>query len=183
MAKRASIRLVRGPKPALIQRRSYRKEVRKDFNKNADDAERAYRRVVRNWSPSTRPTFKAKSIVTLALIGITLEVTEADRTKPVWKWVNTTGTKAHDIEARRTGGVLAFAWGGPGSYQAKTRTGPARFGGPGTVVGGVATFRPRVRHPGFEARRFDKVINPTVTKDQTRRLNNAKKRHLRGVTR
>lgn len=181
--RKATIRLVRSPKPALVQQREYRKEVRKDFNKNGDSALKAYNRVVANWSASSKPKFAVQVVVTVVKVGIVITVTEANSSRPIWKWINQTGTKAHRIKPKKPGGILSFVWGGPGSYRPKTSPSPARFGGPGKVFGGVRVYLRFVQHPGFRPRLFSVVINKELTKDQTRRLQNAKKRHMRKVTR
>ncbi len=59
------------------------------------------------------------------------------------------GTRAHEIVPRNAQ-ALAFVWGGPGSYQAKTTPGmlSSQAGGPT----GEAVFFKRVWHPGTEPR-------------------------------
>lgn len=61
------------------------------------------------------------------------------------------GTKPHVITAK-PGGVLAF---GPGA-RAKTR--PRVIGSGSGSKGGATVFRPRVQHPGTDAREFSEVI-------------------------
>ena len=75
----------------------------------------------------------------------------------IYGYVND-GTSPHKIRAK-SGKRLAFMWGGPGSYQAKTAPGkkvhnPAG----GNVVGGKFTRPMIVDHPGSEGRGFDKLI-------------------------
>lgn len=67
------------------------------------------------------------------------------------------GTRAHWIAPRYPGGVLAFQWGGPGSYVAKTTPGflGSQAGGP---TGGRVVRRV-VRHPGSAPRDFSKIIH------------------------
>lgn len=61
------------------------------------------------------------------------------------------GTRPHVITAK-AGGVLAF---GPG---AKAKTKPRVIGSGGGSKGGATVFRPRVQHPGTDAREFSVVI-------------------------
>ena len=61
------------------------------------------------------------------------------------------GTRPHVIQAK-AGGVLAF---GPGA-RAKTR--PRVIGSGSGSRGGATVFRPRVNHPGTDAREFSVVI-------------------------
>lgn len=61
------------------------------------------------------------------------------------------GTRPHVITAK-AGGVLAF---GPG---AKAKTRPRVIGSGGGSKGGATVFRPRVNHPGTDARDFSEVI-------------------------
>lgn len=66
------------------------------------------------------------------------------------------GTRPHIIRARNAP-ALAFQWGGPGSYQAKTtpRIVASRAGG----ASGPTVYRQEVMHPGTEARAFEVVIS------------------------
>jgi hypothetical protein len=61
------------------------------------------------------------------------------------------GTRPHVIQAK-AGGVLAF---GPG---AKAKTRPRVIGSGSGSKGGATVFRPRVNHPGTDAREFSVVI-------------------------
>jgi len=76
----------------------------------------------------------------------------------VWTW-NNLGTKRHKIRAKNAP-RLAFMWGGPGSYKAKTTPGgkSLKFGGPGTVSGGTLRRPLEVDHPGTKPRDFDGYI-------------------------
>ena len=80
----------------------------------------------------------------------------------IWNWLNL-GTRPHKIRAKNAP-RLAFMWGGPGSYQAKTTPGGAslKFGGPGTVGGGTMHYPQEVDHPGNEPRDFDGYIQGKV---------------------
>lgn len=76
-------------------------------------------------------------------------------TDNIYRYVDR-GTRAHFIAPRTPGGVLAFKWGGPGSYRAATRPGilGSRQHGPS----GEQRYFKWVLHPGTEARRFTETI-------------------------
>jgi hypothetical protein len=151
-------------------------EIRKDLDKAGKALEKSLDRVVSDWSASTKPTFKVKTVVTAQRIGVNLAVREANRKKPVWKWVDQTGTKAHKIPKRPKAGPrrLRFRTG----YQAKTRPNPARHGGPGRATGPVVYAR-QVRHPGFPPRRFTEQILKDLRPEFNRAVRNGGRRGLR----
>lgn len=71
----------------------------------------------------------------------------------LWRSLDRTGTKPHDIYPKEPGGVLRFQWG----YVPHTR--PGGFsGGPGAAQGDVA-FSKFVHHPGYAPRHFSEKIN------------------------
>jgi hypothetical protein len=79
----------------------------------------------------------------------------------IYGYVNN-GTKRHPIFAGIYTGksnkkVLAFQWGGKGSYKPKTK--PRVIGsGPSSISGAQPWRLPYVDHPGFEGRHFDEEI-------------------------
>jgi hypothetical protein len=157
MVKRSVIQftVAKKPPPPKIQIAEYRNEVRIELNKSWSASFLAsLRRVVANWSSKTRPTFKSQIIVTVTS-GIIARIIpkEADRKKPIWKWIDKTGTKRHKIKAKKKGGRLFFRTG----YQSKTGAKPARFGGPGKATGDIRTAQ-EVNHPGFPPREFTDTI-------------------------
>lgn len=171
MAK-TEFKLVRKPKSPQIQKRIIRNEVVRKVKPVAKAARESYEKVVANWD--NKPGFKETVTVTEDRIEIEVVVRRGQRLKDsksgkttadLWKWINVTGTKAHTIKPRKAGGVLAFNWGGKGSYKSKTGARPARYGGPGTVSGGKLTFAKQVQHPGFPPRKFSEAIN-TDLKDK-----------------
>lgn len=173
--------VTRKPPPVRILVEQFREEVRKDLNKVAKSHVKSREKVVSNWSAKSKPTFKARTVVTVGRIGIEVTVVEADTGKPIWKWLSQTGTKAHIIKPKPTNKSkrLFFKWGGPGSYDSKTKANPARFGGPGVVRGGKLTVAKAVNHPGFEARGFDKIINKDLQDDFKKAVKNGGSRGLR----
>jgi hypothetical protein len=150
-------------------------EIRKDLDKAGKALEKSLERVVSDWSSETKPTFKVKTIVTAQRIGVNLTVKEANRKKPVWKWVDQTGTKKHKIPKRpKRAGVLRYRTG----YQAKTRPNPARHGGPGRATGPWRSAK-QVTHPGFPPRRFTEQILKDLRPEFNRAVRNGARRGMR----
>ena len=129
--------------------------------------------VVANWK--TRVTFKARKFMRADSISINIF---PDDGKDIWGYV-VNGTPPHVIRPKR-GKVLAFPWGGPGSYKPKTKP-PAKLGGPGTVAGGKPAFLPVVHHPGTDARPFPKEIAKDEKPWFGRNAENAWRRAIRSV--
>jgi len=85
------------------------------------------------------------------------------------------GTRPHKIKPKKPGGVLAFMWGGKGSYKAKSRPRKLRAYS-GGVKGGKLTFRNWVQHPGTKPRHFTKTIQKKWDKLLKPRFDKAMKR-------
>jgi len=111
--------------------------------------------IVANWR--NKPKFTVEAALNAIISGaltVRYIVKGTDLARNIWRWLNE-GTKPHKIRAKNAP-TLVFQWGGPGSYNPKTKPGGAtlQYGGPGTVSGGE-THRPvEVDHPGNEAREF-----------------------------
>jgi hypothetical protein len=182
MAKRAiSFVYTRKPPPARVEFETWRTDVRGRLARVSDSHLKSRRKAVANWSAKTKPEFAAKTQVNLYLISIEITVKEKDRKRPIWKWIDETGTKRHIIRPKKRGGLLAFPWGGPGSYQAKTGANPARFGGPGTVRNPIRRFTRFVNHPGFERRGISDAINRDLEKVAYKEIENATRQDRRRV--
>ena len=155
-------------------------EIRKDLAKVAKAHQKSLERVVSDWSSSTKPTFKIKTVVTAQRIGVNLTVREANRQKPVWKWIDRTGTKKHKIPKKPKQGRsrLRFKTG----YQSKTGARPARFGGPGRATGPVR-FARQVNHPGFPPRNFSKTILKDLRPKYNKAVRNGSRRGMRRALR
>lgn len=136
-----------------------KKELKDAQQEAALDLLKEYEKVVADWDH--KPKFVAR--VKRFLIFITAEGRYAD----IWRFVNW-GTKRHKIRAKNAK-ALSFFWGGPGSYQPKTRP-IGRFGGPGTVSGGEQVAFTEVDHPGSKARRFDIVLTLKFVPKYTKRI-------------
>jgi len=182
MAKRLiNFVLTKKPKPAHIQLAGFRAENRIAMVRIAEAHLKSRREAVADWSEKTRPEFSAKIQVTLALLSLEILAHEKNKKKPIWRWVDKTGVKAHKIRPRpeNRSGKLFFLWAGPGSYQAHTGANPARFGGPGEVQGGKMTAAVEVDSPGFPARHITDKINDDLEPKAKNELYNAGRRALR----
>lgn len=151
-------------------------EIRKDLAKVAKTHEKSLQRVVADWSASTRPTFTVKTVVTAPRIGVNLTVKEADRKKPVWKWVDETGTRRHKIPRQpKTGrSRLRFRTG----YKSKTKPSPARYGGAGRATGPIHYAR-QVTNPGFPPRKFSERILKDLRPEYNKAVRNGARRGMR----
>jgi len=137
---------------------------------------REFEKVVANWEH--KPDFRARKFI--AADSIKLNVYPAGKNKDIYGYV-TGGTRPHVIRAKNAP-MLAFMWGGPGSYRAKTLPG-GLYGGPGTVAGGKMTFRKQVNHPGNKAREFEKTIRKQQAAWFSRIMKNAWQRAIRAMNR
>lgn len=163
MAK-TEFKLVRKPASPAVQKKIIRDEVIAKLKPVSKGAKESYERVVANWE--NKPGFKDEIKVTGDSIEVIISVRRAQRLKgsdktvaDLWHWLNDSGTRPHVIKPKAATGKLRFSWGGKGSYQSKTGANPARYGGPGTVVGGQIVYRKQVQHPGFKPRHFSDAIN------------------------
>jgi len=119
----------------------------KDAQKEAAiDLIEEYDKVVADWDH--QPKFVAK--VRRFTIGIEAQGPNEN----IWRYGR--GTKPHKIRAKNAK-ALSFVWGGPRSYQPKTKP-IGKFGGPGTVSDGERVAFKEVDHPGTKARRFGLAI-------------------------
>ena len=132
-------------------------------------------KVVANWKH--KPIFKGRKFVTADKILVNIFPTGTD--KLIYTYV-TKGTRAHVIRVKNAQ-MLAFMWGGHGSYNAKTGPG-GKFGGPGTVSGGTMTFAKQVNHPGNAARDFERVILKQEKQWYSRTMENAWRRAIRAMS-
>ena len=134
-------------------------------------------KVVANWKH--KPVFQGRKFITADAIWVNIFPTGAN--KLIYTYV-TKGTRKHDIPlSPKSAGWLAFMWGGPGSYNAKTGPG-GKFGGPGTVSGGSMTFAKQVHHPGNAPRDFEDVILKKEKPWYSRTMENAWRRAIRAMS-
>jgi len=131
-------------------------EVVKEIKRKMDDQVKPdllklFREVVADWD--TKIQFGAKKV--FKGDELVVFVFPKGKNKLIWRYVSF-GTKPHKIEAKNAP-MLVFPWGGPGSYQPRTRP-VGKFGEPGTVRNAkIVAFR-SVQHPGTEARLFEQAI-------------------------
>lgn len=150
-------------------------EIRKDLEPVAKAHQKSLERVVSDWSAETKPTFKAKTVVTAQRMGVNITVKEADRKRPVWLWVNKTGTKKHKIPKQpKRVGVLRYRKG----YKSRTKPNPARHGGAGKATGPWRSAK-QVTHPGFPPRKFSEQILKDLRPAYNRAVRNGGRRGMR----
>lgn len=153
-----------------------RKEVKKTFkNKLKPPLIKAHNKVVKDWKSDV--FFKSMSVVRPDYIA--LFIFPAGKDKAIYGFVDL-GTKPHTITAKNAP-LLAFRWGGKGSYVPKTLPKPAR-----TVSGGGYVTTPNsmrytrsVNHPGNKAREFSKTIGKDSKPFIVKELENAFRRIAR----
>ncbi len=131
-----------------------------------------FNRVTANWN--TKISFRSRKFIKIDSISVT--VFPFGKNKQIWGYVSF-GTQPHKIRAKNAP-MLAFQWGGYGSYKPKTAP-IGKFGGPGTVTGGTLRFMKEVNHPGSEGRKFEEAIRADYKKDFSRTINNAFRRIIR----
>jgi len=135
----------------------------------------AFDEVVSNWEH--KPQFAARKFITADALSVNIYPTGAN--KQIYIYV-TKGTRPHTIRPRNAR-FLAFMWGGPGSYRAKTGAG-GKWGGPGTVSGGKMTFSKLVHHPGNAPRNFEAFICKREQAWFSRTMENAWRRAIRAMS-
>jgi hypothetical protein len=170
-----------------MQIQDFRDEVRVGAKRTGNKGQKAFERIVENWSSATRPEFSQRVEVSQRIGGVRLTIAykEANPNKPIWQWINFTGTKAHRINPKPGNPYqrLFFMWGGPGSYEPKTNLNPARFGGAGVVRGGQLTVSTGTNHPGFFPRNFHVPIQRELEPDFKKEVYNGGRRGLRRAKR
>jgi len=133
--------------------------------------------IVADWKHKVE--FKARKYITND--SIKLAVYPTGPNKEIWVYVSE-GTRRHTIRARNAP-VLAFMWGGVGSYRPKTKPGSGiagpSFRGLGKVVGGEMHFPREVHHPGSEGRHFPEFIAKAEKDWYSREMENAWRRIIR----
>jgi len=129
------------------------------------DIKKDFQKTTATWK--NKPEFE--SMISLQSPGPTVLVGTDDE---IYNYVDK-GTKPHTIRPKKRGGKLAFPWGGPGSYRAKTK--PKTIASyPGGVTGDT-TILPVVHHPGTEARQFSETIAKQWSKKFKARMEKALK--------
>ena len=169
----------RAPK-ASRQYKVVRDEVRVGLKRVGDRVVKAYENVVKNWRG--KPGFKAQIGSGEKVLFVRIRVTGKRRVIDNWNRIDKTGARPHVIRPKR-GKFLRFVWGGYGSYDAKTKAAPARFGGSGRVSNGRVVFLRKVNHPGFKPRKFSEAINKDALPVLERETRNAVRRGLRKAVR
>lgn len=164
MANVGSVRIIKKPPPAKVQFKYIQQEIINQLKPVGQRHVDERQKIVANFETDIK--FGYRIAATEKQITLSVVVENSDETLKdsdwtvgeLWRALDTRGTIRHDIPKKANAKPLRFLWGGPGSYQPKTRP-IGRYGGPGTVRGGEITVRKSVSHPGFQPRKFSEKIN------------------------
>jgi hypothetical protein len=168
--------ITKRPPKAAQQYKVVQDEVRVGLRRVGDRTEKAYQRVVQNWQ--SKPGFKAEIGLGTKQLYVRVKVTGTRRVIDNWIRIDKKGMKPRLITPKRSK-FLRFVWGGPGSYDAKTKANPARFGGSGRVANGKVVYFKFVNHPGFKPRKFSEAINKDARIVLDKEVKNGYQRGLR----
>ena len=134
----------KGVKPAKLKQDTFRLAALNAMRKMAREITADFQKTTATWEH--KPVFE--QVISLAGGGPQVLVGTDDE---IYRYVDE-GTKPHDIVPKHPGGILVF----PGTFTSKTM--PGVIGSRAGYKGGEIIKRPRVHHPGTEARRFTEVI-------------------------
>lgn len=183
------MRIVRKPRSAHLLHKVVRDEVKKRLEPIAERHVRSRQEVVANWRH--RPDFGKQIRITPDTIMLTITIRNRNQSLgedsdatigDLWKWLDQTGTKPHRIPKEGVT-LLAFQWGGPGSYISKTGAAPARHSGPGIVRNAKDFFAFSIEHPGFPPRHFSEDINRDLKRPFDNAVNAAYRAGLKKIAR
>lgn len=127
--------------------------------------------IVNNWEH--KPEFNSKPTVSSDIIAIAIY--PVGENKDIWKFVSG-GTKEHLIFPKR---AKSLRFVGGGVYIPKTAKGV--YGGPGIVRGGEVIYAKAVKHPGNEAREFEKYVKDSEAKWFSDTMENVFKRIIKSL--
>jgi len=134
-----------------------RQEMGRELLKIAEDMRKDFEKTTSTWRHRPAMVIQRGNWLGLELpshFNVHVGPDPADENSRIYQFVDL-GTRPHTIRPKRAR-ALAFIWGGPGSYQPKTR--PlfltSTSGGP---TGGLV-FARQVHHPGTQPRRFSQLL-------------------------
>lgn len=146
--------VVKEIKPDRFKDKAFKKAILKAAEKYGDELLKDFKKTTETWETEV----EFEKVVDYKPNGPEVFVGTDNE---IYGYVNN-GTPRHDIFAGYYTGksnkkVLAFQWGGKGSYKAKTK--PRVIGsGPSSISNAQPWRLPYVDHPGFEGRHFDEEI-------------------------
>lgn len=163
MSNLGSVRITKKPPPAKVMAQAINQEIVKQLQPVGRQHVNERKRVVANFDHKPEFGYRVSATEKQITLTVLLEnagdpVSEEWTMGDLWRALDSEGTPPHEITPKDANGFLVFTWGGPGSYEAKTKP-VARFGGSGEVANGEKTVRKRVNHPGFPPRKFSDSIN------------------------
>lgn len=186
MAK-TGLSITRRPPTATVQYAVVRDEVKVGMTRVGKAGVASYKRVVANFAKKNRPDFDYTVGIGPKRMFVRVFPKGTDNQLKIWKLIDKTGAKRHKIRAKKQDKrgryLLYFEWGGPGSYDAKTKPSPARFGGSGKVQGGRLIAKKEVNHPGFRPRKFSEALNKDLKPTLGKEIQNGLRRGLRKAKR
>lgn len=158
-----SVKIIKKPPPVGVMKQAINQEITKQLQPVGRQHVNERKRIVANFEHKPEFGFRVSATEKQITLSVVLEnsdtpVSDNWTVGDLWKALDSEGTPPHDITPKDANGFLVFNWGGPGSYDAKTKP-IARFGGSGEVRNGEKTVRKKVSHPGFPPRKFSDSIN------------------------
>lgn len=162
MGNLGSVKIIRRPPPAAVQFRAIQQEIIKQLKPVGQEHVNERDKIVSDFETDIQFGYRVSATQKQITLTVTVENSEEQledskwTVGELWRALDKKGTAAHTITGKK--GKLSFQWGGPGSYQPKTRP-IGRSGGPGRVNRGEKVARKSVNHPGFPPRHFSRVIN------------------------
>ena len=154
-------------KPKRLNDKAFIEEFEKAAKAIAKEMKKEFEITTIGWKTDV----KFEELISLGPTSIDILVATDNE---IYGYVNN-GTVPHVIAAKK-GKTLAFRWGGPGSYRAKTARGKQVHNPAGGQTSGNMIFPKAVQHPGTKAREFDKLIKKMFEKKFTRAMELALKK-------
>lgn len=158
--------------------------MRDALKEHAEEVRAAFEDVVSDWSAENRPEFLVEVKVWASELRVVVKpkrsrARRGGKAQPadIFTYVDK-GTEPHVIRPKpgNKSKLLAFTWGGPGSYQAKTLPIAQAHVGSGKAANGSLTFAREVNHPGNDARLFSETIQRETYPDFRRAIEAAFRR-------
>lgn len=163
-------RIRSGQRQQLMTAQAARREMQQTLEQHAKTIKQEFEGFVSDWSKDNRPSFTIEKHVSDREIRVVVRPYQNRKASKIFGYVDK-GTKPHVIRARKAK-VLAFPWGGPGSYSAKTVPVAKAHVGSGQVVGGTQRFFKQVNHPGSKARLFSETVQDRTRPQLQRDIEN-----------
>jgi len=153
MAKGSGIRMVT-VLPAPLDTKAMDKIIRDDMRKMGTGIKKDLAKTTATWE--TPVVFQMRTKNKKGILEMEVRPRPGSEGEKIFNFVDR-GTKGpYPIPKKPQKKPLAFQWGGPGSYKAKTS--PRVIGSKGGGPSGPMVFFKQVMHPGIKARKFSDSI-------------------------